>query len=187
MLRRCIRNRQTFSRKLSVQTSLVLWVRVMASLRWAVQCYCRITERLIETNDSNNGTLSPQAGFVVSLISVAAKAMRTSHHPDPSKGSCQGSFKVAKMRLSCSRCVTELKVAFLFFFTLLVNIYSQPLSGLRFQFRQICTFSVLQPTLTGPPRKDFRSGKLSRLLGFNLQQKVFFLKVFIAFILGDIN
>lgn len=81
-----------FLQKLLVQTSLVLWARVMASLHWAAQCYCRITERLIETNDSNNGTLSPQAGFVVSLISVAAKAMRTSHHPDPSKGSCQGSF-----------------------------------------------------------------------------------------------
>lgn len=100
----------TLLQKLSVQTSLVLWARVMASLHWAVQCYCRITERLIETNDSNNGTLSPQAGFVVSLISVAAKAMRTSHHPDPSKGSCQGSFKVANMRLSCSRCVKVLRV-----------------------------------------------------------------------------
>lgn len=59
----------------------------MASLHWAALCYCRITERLIETNDSNNGTLSPQAGFVVGLISVAAAvaARRTSHHADPSK------------------------------------------------------------------------------------------------------
>lgn len=107
------RESSTFLQKLSVQTSLVLWVRVMASLRWAARCYCRITERLIETNDSNNGTLSPQAGFVVSLISVAAKALRTRHHPDASKGSCQGSFKVANMRLSCSRCVTVLRVGFL--------------------------------------------------------------------------
>lgn len=63
----------------------------MASLHWAALRYCRITERLIETNDSNNGTLSPQAGFVVGLISVAAAAAaaaaarRTSHHADPSK------------------------------------------------------------------------------------------------------
>jgi len=57
----------------------------MASLRWAAQSYCRITERLIETNDSNNGTLSPQAGFVVGLISDAVEARRTSHHADPSK------------------------------------------------------------------------------------------------------
>lgn len=67
------------------QTSMVPRARVMASLHWAALCYCRITERLIETNDSNNGTLSPQAGFVVGLISVAAAARRTSHHADPSK------------------------------------------------------------------------------------------------------
>ena len=64
---------------------MVPWARVMASLHWAALCYCRITERLIETNDSNNGTLSPQAGFVVGLISVAVVARRTSHHADPSK------------------------------------------------------------------------------------------------------
>lgn len=61
----------------------------MVSLRWAAQCYCRITEQLIETNDSNNGTLSPQAGFVVGLISVAVVARRTSHHADPSKAAAQ--------------------------------------------------------------------------------------------------
>lgn len=55
----------------------------MASLCKAVHCYCRITERLIETNDSNNETLSPQAGFVVGLISVAVAVKRTSHHADP--------------------------------------------------------------------------------------------------------
>lgn len=80
----------TFLQTLSSQTSLVPWARVMASLRWAAQCYCRITERLIETNDSNNGTLSPQAGFAVGLISVAVVA-RTSHHTDPLIG--RPSFK----------------------------------------------------------------------------------------------
>lgn len=68
---------------LSSQTSVLPWMRVMASLCKAVHCYCRITERLIETNDSNNETLSPQAGFVVGLISVAVAVKRTSHHADP--------------------------------------------------------------------------------------------------------
>lgn len=62
---------------------MVPWARVMASLHWAALRYCRITERLIETNDSNNGTLSPQAGFVAGLINVAA-ARGTRHHTDPS-------------------------------------------------------------------------------------------------------
>lgn len=75
----------TLSVALSSQTSMVPWVRVMASLHWAAQRYCRITEQLIETNDSNNGTLSPQAGFVVGLISVAVAVRRTSHHADPSE------------------------------------------------------------------------------------------------------
>lgn len=61
--------------------SLVPWVRVMAPLHWAARCYCRITVRLIETNDSNNGTLSSQAGFVVGLISVAVEES----HADSSK------------------------------------------------------------------------------------------------------
>lgn len=74
------------------QTSAVPWARVMASLHWAALCYCRITERLIETNDSNNGTLSPQAGFVVGLISVAVVARRTSHHADPSKEAAEAPF-----------------------------------------------------------------------------------------------
>lgn len=64
---------------------MVPWVRVMASLHWAALRYCRITEQLIETNDSNNGTLSPQAGFVVGLISVAVAARTTRHHTDPSE------------------------------------------------------------------------------------------------------
>lgn len=67
------------------KTSMVPWVRVMASLHWAALRYCRITEQLIETNDSNNGTLSPQAGFVVGLISVAVAARNTSHHADTSE------------------------------------------------------------------------------------------------------
>lgn len=75
----------------------------MASLRWAAQCYCRITERLIETNDSNNGTLSPQAGFVVGLISVAVVARRTSHHTDPSKEAGEAPVKVASVGFSYSR------------------------------------------------------------------------------------
>lgn len=86
----------TFSQTLLPQTSVVPWVRVMASLRWAALCYCRITERLIETNDSNNGILSPQAGFVVGLISVAVVARRTSHHTDPSKEAAEAPFKWAE-------------------------------------------------------------------------------------------
>lgn len=82
----------TLSVALSSQTSMVPWVRVMASLHWAAQRYCRITEQLIETNDSNNGTLSPQAGFVVGLISVAVAARRTSHHADPSEERRQSSL-----------------------------------------------------------------------------------------------
>lgn len=65
--------------------------RVMASLHWAALRYCRITERLIETNDSNNGTLSPQAGFVAGLISVVA-ARGTRHHADPSMEEAQVLF-----------------------------------------------------------------------------------------------
>lgn len=84
----------------SFQTSVVPWARVMASLRWAVQCYCRITERLIETNGSNNGTLSPQAGFLVGLISITAVARRTSCHADPSKETAKVSFKVGSMGFS---------------------------------------------------------------------------------------
>lgn len=82
----------TFLQTLLSQTSVVPWARVMASLHWAALCYCRITERLIETNDSNNGTLSPQAGFVVGLISVAVVARRTSHHADPSKEAAEAPF-----------------------------------------------------------------------------------------------
>lgn len=82
----------TLLQTLVSQTSAVPWARVMASLHWAALCYCRITERLIETNDSNNGTLSPQAGFVVGLISVAVVARRTSHHADPSKEAAEAPF-----------------------------------------------------------------------------------------------
>lgn len=71
----------------------------MASLRWAAPCYCRITERLIETNDSNNGTLSPQADFVVGLISVAVVARRTSHHADPSKEAAEAPFLSGSYRI----------------------------------------------------------------------------------------
>lgn len=70
---------------------MVPWARVMASLHWAALRYCRITERLIETNDSNNGTLSPQAGFVAGLISVVA-ARGTRHHADPSMEEAQVLF-----------------------------------------------------------------------------------------------
>lgn len=84
----------------SFQTSVVPWARVMASLHWAVQCYCKITERLIETNGSNNGTLSPQAGFVVGLISITAVARRTSRHADASKEAAEVSFKVGSMGFS---------------------------------------------------------------------------------------
>lgn len=70
---------------------MVPWARVMASLHWAALRYCRITERLIETNDSNNGTLSPQAGFVAGLIRVVA-ARGTRHHADPSMEEAQVLF-----------------------------------------------------------------------------------------------
>lgn len=70
---------------------MVPWARVMASLHWAALRYCRITERLIETNDSNNRTLSPQAGYVAGLISVVA-ARGTRHHADPSMEEAQVSF-----------------------------------------------------------------------------------------------
>lgn len=80
------------SQTLASQTSVVLRARVMASVCWAALCYCRITERLIETNDSNNGTLSPQADLVVGLISVALVARRTSHHSDPSKEAAEAPF-----------------------------------------------------------------------------------------------
>ena len=72
----------------------------MASLHWAALCYCRITERLIETNDSNNGTLSPQAGFVVGLISVAVALRRTSRHADPSQEAAEAPIKVGSTRFS---------------------------------------------------------------------------------------
>lgn len=84
---------------------MVPWARVMASLHWAALCYCRITERLIETNDSNNGTLSPQAGFVVGLISVAVAARRTSHHTDPSKEAAEAPFLVGSTGFSYEECV----------------------------------------------------------------------------------
>lgn len=90
---------------LSSQTSVVPWARVMASLHWAALCYCRITERLIETNDSNNGTLSPQAGFVVGLISVAVAARRTSHHADPSKEAAEAPFLAGSTGFSYKQCV----------------------------------------------------------------------------------
>lgn len=77
----------------------------MASLHWAALCYCRITERLIETNDSNNGTLSPQAGFVVGLISVAVAARRTSHYTDPSKEAAEAPFLVGSTGFSYQQCV----------------------------------------------------------------------------------
>lgn len=89
----------TFLQTLLSQTSVVPWARVMASLRWAAPCYCRITERLIETNDSNNGTLSPQADFVVGLISVAVVARRTSHHADPSKEAVEAPFLSGQYRI----------------------------------------------------------------------------------------
>lgn len=83
---------------LANQPLVVPWARVMASLHWAAQCYCRITERLIETNDSNNGTLSPQAGFVVGLISITVVAKRTSHHADPSKEAAEADSVTCSVR-----------------------------------------------------------------------------------------
>lgn len=82
------------------QTAVVPWVRVMASLHWAALCYCRITERLIETNDSNNGSLSPQAGFVVGLINVAVAVKRTSYYVDPSKEASEVPFQMGGARFS---------------------------------------------------------------------------------------
>lgn len=93
--------RNTVLPTLVSQTSVVPWARVMASLHWAVPCYCRITERLIETNDSNNGTLSPQAGFVVGLISVVVVVRRTSHHADLSKEAAEAPFWVGSTGFSC--------------------------------------------------------------------------------------
>lgn len=83
--------------------------RVMAAQRWAVHSYCRITERLIETNGSNNGTLSPQAGFVLGLISVAVVAPRTSHRSDPSKEAAEASFKSGILLLAACACARRVQ------------------------------------------------------------------------------